>query len=330
MSVLLGEAVGSYLTALEKRSSSGSHLSTVRYRLGRLAREREDVPLRSLTEEQIHEHFMALRESGLSSGTLAGHKRTFLAFWRWCSTRRWCSAKPAAVLRSRAHSYSFRPVRSRAAGVDDFALVVGHLAAFAAHREWKPRDVRDALLVSLAVDSGCRRGELWNLRRSAVEAALDRPQLVAGGRHIYHAESEGKTGAVVIRFFEESADLLRRWLKVMPRESGFVFVSLRTRKRLRADALHLGLLRICEFAGARPFRFHAIRKRVVTDIIAATGDAKIGQLLAGHASVRTTQEYYNDVAEVAVDSAAASLANRLRGGGDSPDLPELFFSGITT
>lgn len=153
---------------------------------------------------------------------------------------------------------------------------------------------------------------------------------VAGGRQIYRAESEGKTGAVVIRFFEESADLLRRWLKVMPRESGFVFVSLRTRKRLRADALHLGLLRICEFAGARPFRFHAIRKRVVTDIIAATGDAKIGQLLAGHASVRTTQEYYNDVAEVAVDSAAASLADRLRGGGDSPDLPGLFFSGITT
>lgn len=69
---------------------------------------------------------------------------------------------------------------------------------------------------------------------------------------------------------------------------------------------------------------------MVTDIIAATGDAKIGQLLAGHASVRTTQEYYNDVAEVAVDSAAASLADRLRGGGDSPDLPGLFFSGITT
>lgn len=324
MSISLEEAVGRYVADLEGRQCSAAHIRTVQHRLGRFLRGREGMQLRD-SAAGLDSYFRELRETGLASGTLAGHKGTHLAFWRWCAGRRWCSAKAADVLRSRSNRYSFRPVRSRAANAADFAAVVACLPSFAAHRGWKPRDVRDAALVSLVADSSRRRGEVWNLRRAAVVEALKRPEVTSGGRLVYHAESEGKTGAVSVRFYEESAELLRRWLQFVPASSGFVFLSLRTGRRLEPDVMRLGLMRICEFAGVKPFGFHAIRKRVVTEVISATGDAKIGQLLAGHTDERTTQMYYNDVDESVVDEAGGQLAERLRGKGDG--LVEAFFQG---
>lgn len=314
ISLLLEEAVGRYVADLEERQCSASHVATVRHRLGRFARGREGLALRAVTGGDLHNYFTDMQEAGLASGTLAGHKQTLLAFWRWCAGRRWCSLKPSDALRSRKHRYSFRPVRSRAANAGDFAVVIAALPAFAAHRGWRPRDVRDAALVSVVADSSRRRGEVWNLRRVDVARALERPEPLGEGRWVFHVESHGKTGPVSIRFYDESAMLLRRWLELLPAGAVHVFVSLRSGERLRPDALHLGLLRVCEFAGVAPFRFHAIRKRVVTDVIAATGDAKIGQLLAGHASERTTQMYYNDVQQSAVDAAAGALAAKYRGG----------------
>lgn len=326
ISVSIEEAVRRYAADLEERQCSVSHVATVRHRLGRFARGREGVLLRAVTGGELHGYFVAMQEAGLASGTLAGHKQTLLAFWRWCVGRRWCSSKPMEALRSRKHRYSFRPVRSRSAPAEDFAAVVAALPGFAAHRGWRARDVRDAALVSLVADSSRRRGEVWNLRRVDAARALEHPEPLGGGRSVYHVESHGKTGPVSIRFYDESAGLLRRWLELLPAGAVHVFVSVRSGERLRPDALHLGLLRICEFAGVPPFRFHAIRKRVVTEVISATGDYKVGQLLAGHTDERTTQMYYNDVQQAAVDVAAGALAAKYRGGGG--DLAEAFFRRI--
>lgn len=308
-------AVARYVADLEDRQCSVAHVRTVRYRLGRFARGREEVPLRVAADE-LAAHFAELRESGLSNGSMAGFKQTHLAFWRWCAARRWCSRSVTDVLRGRRNSFSFRPVVSRAANLADFEAVVQALPSFAAHRGWWPRDVRDAALVSVIVDSARRRGEVLNLRRAALVEALARADVLANGRLVYHAVSEGKTGPVSIRFYEESADLLRRWLGHLPAGSNWVFVSLRSGNRLRGDSLRIGLERICGYAGVPAFGFHAIRKRVVTEVISTTGDAKIGQLLAGHRSIQTTQVYYNDVNETAVDLVAAALADRVRGAGE--------------
>lgn len=325
-SVSIEEAIRRYVADLEDRQCSVSHVSTVRHRLGRFARDREEIQLRAVTGAELHNYFVAMQEAGLASGTLAGQKQTMLAWWRWCAGRRWCSSKPVEALRSRKHRYSFDPVRSRAAPEDDFAVVVAALPAFAAHRGWRPRDVRDAALLSLVADSSKRRGEVGNLRRADVARALERPTPLSSGALVYHVESHGKTGPVSIRFYDGSATLLRRWLEMLPAGAVHVFVNLRTGKQIRPDALHLGLLRICQFAGVPNFRFHAIRKRVVTAVIAATGDEKVGQLMAGHASIRTTQTYYNDVQQSAVDAAAGALAVKYRGGGDN--LVEEFFGHV--
>ncbi len=308
----LSAAIDAYLSELERRGCSGAHLRTVRSRLGQYARGRAGLSLIA-AQNDLSDFFAEMRERGLASGTLAGHKSTHLAFWRWAADRRYCSLDGSNVLRGRDNRYSFRPVHSRAADPADFAAVVSSLGAFAAHRGYQPRDLRDAALVSLIADSACRRGEAWNLRRAAVVAALDRPKTV-GHRHVHRADSQGKTDRVEIRFFDETAELLRRWLTHVPPRLGYVFLSLQTGKRIRIDALQIGLYRVCEFAGVRPFGFHAIRKRLVTDAIAASGDPKVGQLLAGHTSERTTLAYYDDIAQTEVDATVALLADRYRGG----------------
>lgn len=317
----LTDAVSQYLIALEERDSSLAHLRTVRSRLGRMTRGRGDLPLQAARAE-LARYFAELHDCGLASGTLAGHKTTQLAFWRYCVNQRWIDESDALLI-PRAHRYSYRPVHSRAAPADDFIAVLSCLPAYAAHRDDAPRDIRDAALVSLIADSACRRGEAWNLRRASVIATLARPDMT-NGRAIYHVSGEGKTGTVDIRFFEETARLLDKWLTCVPLRAGYVFLSLRTGRRIRIDAMQIGLRRICEFAGVRPFGFHAMRKRLVTDAIAASGDPKIGQLLAGHASERTTLAYYNDIAQTRVDTVAAQLADQYRRS-EGDDLAQAFF-----
>lgn len=324
----LNQAIDAYLASLRDRRLSQAHLSSVSARLGRLASAYGERPLPAVSPDDIAAHFAGLEESGLALGTLAGYKSTNRAFWNWCLEQQLIESNPADALLTKDHAYDYRPVHSRAAPEADFQGALDRLMEFAGHRDWAARDVRDAALVSLAVDSAKRRTELWNLRRRDVEKALASTGS-AGGRNVYHASSRGKTGQVDVVFFEETAVLLRRWLAMMPAESNWLWVNLRTGKRLRADVLAIAFIRLCEFAGVPTFRFHAVRKRSVTDIIAATGDWKVGQLLAGHKDQRTTQLHYNDVDQQRVDVMAARLADVRRGRAGESVLAESFFGKIS-
>jgi integrase len=309
----LNEALEMYLLSLEARRLSAAHTSTVRCRLARFTAIWGESDVSAIAGDDVDAHFSDLEESGLAHGTLAGYKSSHRAFWNWCASQQFIAQNPADALLVKDRAYDYRPVHSRAAPESDFQAVVNALPNFAAHRDNNPRDLRDAALVSLAIDCAKRRKELWNLRRRDIERALDRGEAVAGGRMVYHATSHGKTGQVTMVFFEETAVLLRHWLAAMPPESNWLWVNLRTGQRLRADVLNLAFGRLCAFAGVKTFRFHAVRKRSVTDIIRSTGDWKVGQLLAGHKDQRTTQLHYNDVDQQRVDEMAARLADVRRG-----------------
>ena len=320
----LSKAMAEYFAHLESRHLSSAHITSVSTRLGRFQQELGDLELATISGADVNRFFVNLEEAGLAVGSLAGFKSTFRAFWSWCVSAGMIAENPADVLLTNDRRYSYRPVHSRPAPAEDFQTVLNALPRFAAHRKYSPRDVRDAALVSLAIDSARRRGELWRLRRRDIERALIRPEQMVDGGFAYRASANGKTGQQPVVFFDDTADLLRRWLELMPSNASFLWCSLRTGERLRVDALDIAFVRICDFAGVPTFRFHAVRKRDVTDIIAQTGDWKVGQLLAGHTDERTTQIHYNDVAEERViASAAAMSARRRRGDGD--DLAEELF-----
>ena len=317
-----------YLNELIMRGSSAKHLESVGGRLGRFCRRYGEMLVADITRDHIQAHFDSLDEAGLAVATLAGHKSTMRAFWKWCRANGLTENQPDAILSTRRHSYSYTPVHSQPAQADDFQLVLSRLNQFAAHRDYAPTDVRDAALLSVAVDSAKRRGELWNMRRRDVDRALARPEMV-NGRCIYRVSSHGKTGQATVVFFDESGRLLERWLELMPQTAVYVWCNTKTGNRLRPESLSLAVVKICKWVGVRPFRLHAIRKRNVTDVIAAAGDAKVGQLLAGHKDPRTTQMHYNQVEQSRVDALAAELAATRRNGGDSErgdDLAQAFFA----
>lgn len=148
-------------------------------------------------------------------------------------------------------------------------------AAAAVARAWLHSDnlgqLRAGLLFLLSLESGPRLGELRNLRLADVEASLRR----GSDRHgIYTVQSFGKTKHVVIRFGEETAGGLRRWLIVRPRTTAdYCFITTRPwassadpRLRLRQltkDAATGDYKKVSAAAGLpKPILSHALRHRL--------------------------------------------------------------------
>ena len=326
----LQEAFNQYLLHLESQHYSKSHITRVDQRIGAFTRgPKQDTNIIQITNEDIHQHFIDLEDAGLAIGNLAGYKSAHRAFWRWCLDNKWITQNPSDVLLAKQHIYSFEPVHHCAADEQDFQTVIDALPSFMAHRNYNPRDVRDALIISITADSSARRGEIWKLRREHTERALNKGKLLANGRTVYKVNVKGKTAPFTIRFFDESADILRLWLNIMPKTAVHLFVSPRTGKRIRLDYMADAFKRICKYADVPTFRFQAVRKRDVTDMIQMSGDQKMGQLYAGHKSPRTTSIYYNDIKKSTVDKAASELANQRHGPlTEQQNLANQFFSNI--
>lgn len=325
----LVDAIASYVRSRVAAGCSERTVETALRRLTRFADWLPDDPhLSDVAPSLVESYFLHLRESGLADGTLAGHKSSQRAFWSWLLAEGHTDHDPSAILKTRRHSYSFKPVRSRAAHPDQFITMVNSLDAYvaaAAHRENRVRvtRIRDAALISLAVDSSARRSELHNLRRGDVVKALAEPRYTRSGQVVYHAPSTGKTGPMTVRWYFHTGQMLQRWLDEQDAAALWLWTGYVGTDRLRVDYLVGALKRVCNFAGVPLIGWHAIRKRNVTDIIEQTGDAKVGQLYANHADIRTTQTYYNDLATERVDSAAADLAAHRRSLGS--DLMSAFF-----
>ncbi len=302
------KALDAYLVSLQERQCSPSHVRTVAWRLGLFARAVGETDLSRISRLDIAEHLQQLA-STRADGTMAGLAATHRAFWRWCHD----AGHLDQNLGDRIKRYSYQPMVRRAAPVADIATVAAALPAFVAHRERHPRDVRDALLVSLSLDSGARLGAMGNLRRRDVLRALEAPVAAADGRLVYSVPSKGKTGMAVLEFCEETAHLFRLWLALTPSSADRVFVSLKTGRPLRRDSLSRAFEQVCRFAEVPVFRAHAVRKRNITEIIQTT-DPETAQRYAGHKDLQTTLRHYKAGSAEQVRDATAGLASRRRGG----------------
>lgn len=327
----LKDAVITYSRYLKKKEFSESHITSVNGRLNRFVKTMaEDAEIAAVQKTDISRHFSAMKQSGLADGTLAGHKSTNRAFWKYAKKKGWVKKNPSKILvGNKRHRYSFKPVHSQAAHEADLISVLIALPAFASHRNYAPRDVRDALIVALVADSAGRRGDIWAISCRVAVRALNKPRRMKNGETVYTIVLQGddsKTGESKIRFFQKTADLLQMWLTLMPLNATHICCNLRTGKKLARENVSLSFIRACKFANVPVFRPQSVRKRVVTDIISKSGDQKAGQLIANHKSARTTQEYYNLLQDEKVDTIASSLANgRLKKHDDIDKLATAFF-----
>ncbi len=307
--MLLVDAVGTYLDVLENRALSTAHITTVAGRLGRLVTRFPNILLADLESKHVNVHFREMKDQGLSEGTRAGNASTVKAFFNFCVKQGFLPYSPASQL----PKLKYKPVHRRAAPADAVAALVAAVPEYAAHRQFRPVDVKDALVVSFALDCGARLGEIHSLRWVDVRHALAAGRQTRFGRLVYTVIGYGKTGAAQLRFFSETAELFRLWEGMNPWKSPFVFASLLSGELVRPASLGRAFDRLCTFAGVPVVRAHALRKKNVRDIIKASGDWKMGQMFAGHENLSVTMEHYNDVLFEEVDDAAAALAELRRG-----------------
>jgi len=307
----LNDAITAYLDDLRERQLTAVHIRTVKYRLGRFAQTRPaGQPVAHLTRAILAAYFVDLRE-GKSDGTMAGYVSTHKAFWKYCKRQGWTENNLGKKLKK----YSYKPVVRKAAPVDDINTVLAHLNKFAWHRDGRPRDIRDALLVSLSLDAGARRAAMWGLRRSDAERSLHKGRLAKNGRIMYRVDAYvNKTGTVTLEFCQETADLFRLYFERAPyTRTDLVFYNLTTGDPMRPASLSRAFDRICKFCGVPVFRSHAVRKRNGSAIIQELHAPDVAQLYLGHQELSTTLRHYNDHERDDVSEAAAQLASLRRG-----------------
>ena len=321
----LKTAFAKFLDSLRERQLSTAYIDEiVTYRLGRFVTPRGEIEIVKISHAEIGEHFIQLKQSGLAQATMAGYTTVHKTFWRFCYRKKWVKKK----LWKKLKRYSFEPSGPNAAPRSHLQKVTDCLAEFASHRGENVRDLRDALTVSLSIDSGCRLGELHELQKGRLQKALERGEATADGRMVYRVKTTGKEGEVEIRFYAETADLLQRWLKLMPnwgdRSQDKLFINLFTGNPLKRKSLSRAFERVCRFANVPVFRSHAVRHRNVTDIVDFVGDPKAAQIYANHADVATTLKNYKEAGQRNADNAGAVLASRRRGADFERQIAQFF------
>jgi integrase len=178
------------------------------------------------------------------------------------------------------------------------------------HRASDPPGIRPGryeALVTLAVTTGLRQGELLGLRWSDVD--LDRGVLkvrrTVDTRHNYARWGTPKSGAGrSARLTRLATEALRRHHKRQAEErlalgtlfedQGLVFPNL-SGGVIIACVLHRSFKALLRYAGLPDVRFHALRHTAATLMLEGNVNPRIVQEMLGHANIRQTMDTYSHV-----------------------------------
>jgi len=331
----LEAAVSFYLSDMRERLLSLRTVESVSNRLDDFVSVAGRVLLVDVTKHDVHNYFVHLKhERGLADGTLASRKSTLRAFFNFAIKQRWVTYEqnPTQILiDNHQHRYSFDPVHREPADIECITAVLDAIPKYLASSGYSERAVRDALIVSITVDSGGRRKAVWSIRRVDMIKSLDSCRLNRFKQKTYHVISNtGKTGSEYLRFYEDTANLARMYLNIQYTAAVWLFENPQTRRRYRIDYLQSSFKRLCDYADVPVFRFQATRKRNVTDVIEEGKDQKLGQSYANHRDIRSTQSAYNTITRERVDDVAGKLAAERRKKPPDDDIPAEFFGAVPT
>jgi len=149
-------------------------------------------------------------------------------------------------------------------------------------------------LVLLALDTGMRRGELFNLKWTDV--AFDRNMLTIQGK----TAKSGKTRHVPMT--DEAFDILKRWSE-KPQNSDYVFPSADGGVM---DNIKNSWTRLMKNAEIKNFRFHDCRHTFASRLVMRGVDLNTVRELLGHSSIEMTLRYAH-LAPAKLATAIATL-----------------------
>lgn len=171
---------------------------------------------------------------------------------------------------------------------------VRHYELYPALRELPFADFLKPLVI-MALNTGCRRGELFSLRWSDVTLDGQHPRITIHGL----SAKSGKTRHIPLN--ATVLDTLTKWRQQSP-GMGLVFPSPITGKRL--DNIRKTWDNLIKWANLESFRFHDCRHHFASMLVQKGVDLNVVRELLGHASLTMTLRY----AYLAPDNAAKAVA----------------------
>lgn len=314
------KAVNEYLQYIQRMDVTVGHLEHEAWALERLTSFTGLIDIDSLDRADLKRAYNTVKgRSGrkYSQRTKDNLANAWARFFEWAVTRTLIVENIANKLPRNTY---LAPEKGKGADPAHFALVKSKLHEYAYHRGGEPIDIRNALIVSLSMDSAARLVSLWSAELKVMQEALKHPEYVRhprGKSTVYHWRSRGKGHAnriVRLIFLESSAELLRSYLSVRPMtDSKYLFVSHQARNyggQLDKYNISTAFRKLCDYCKVPRFLSHAVRHRLITDMVLAGVDPKTVQEFACHKKVTTTLEVYTHVSRSRVAANAAYISQK--------------------
>jgi integrase len=243
-------------------------------------------PLNAIEPGDVNRWHEALGARGYEEATLAGYRQALKALFNFCVGRGWVLRSPAAHLKIGKFTKRTGAKLPPESAVEAMAAIA---------QQWlyseDVLELRNGLIFLISYLSGPRSGEIRSLKKTAIEDALE---LGPDQWGVYRAVTKGKTKDVTIRFNEEVAAGMRRWLAVRPKEARIdrCFVTIRaiktptdpvTRYRpLTASGLIRAYQHVARAAGLpKAIYSHKMRHRVGDKTTKKYG-AKVAAIILNH------------------------------------------------
>lgn len=248
--------------------------------LGWWERTHPDVGLEDVRARHLADHLVAEAERGLKPATIYAEINGLRAFFAWLVAEEVLSADPSATLSPPRRSPNRVDVYSPA----EMAAVLAHTATLTDLRGMQ----RHAIIATLRW-TGCRAGELSNLRRDRVALAEGRLEVLGKG-------SRPRIVAIPVPLSEVLEGFIRDVRTQLP-DTPFLFVNTHPfvpdpDKRCSVSALQRECRLAAQGAGLPGRHYpHRWRHSFATELIrAGVGVAQVQRQL-GHASVVSTMLY---------------------------------------
>jgi integrase len=332
--MILCEAIDRFLMLLKEKGGSEAHLKRTRHALMLVVERWGKAEVRTIKRGELVDFCHALRRKdgrAYARASRAGIHRAIKSFFRWAEKKKLVEKNPAKKL----PAYDYTPTRDRSIPAGELRKLMGAIeplvARYRGSRAKKTayaRDVRDALIVCLVLDSSGRRGEVNNIERGEAERALRYPVEVdfLDGRgmkhkgHVYPISTWGKTDNAQLVMTERTAELLREWLRLTPK-AVWLFTSEKTGRAIDPRSINRAFEKLCKFAKIPTYHPHSIRKRNITDL-ARSADTQTASKVAGHKDINVTLKHYI-MADGGRVQAAALMLNHEREGDNRPSDEDL-------
>lgn len=151
------------------------------------------------------------------------------------------------------------------------------------HPVWPADGFSDYLMpmVLLALNTGCRRGELLGLEWASVNLPAKLLTITVGNAKSRKARHIPLNG--------EALDTLTRWKAQAAKDARLVFPSPKTGGRM--DNINSSWEELCANATLADFRFHDLRHSFASRLVMAGVDLNVVRELLGHGDLRMTLRY---------------------------------------